>query len=77
MSPNFKSSKGLDRPEIGLHAIGLDQISGVLLLIPASIYDCYVVLMISNALICSLNIYYIRNQCVFNIAWHNMYHMSA
>ena len=33
MGPNMWCSKGLDRPEIGLHAKGLDEISGVLFVI--------------------------------------------
>ena len=42
----------LDRPKIGLDAKLLAQNSGVL--------------MISDALICSLNKYYLRNRLVFN-----------
>ena len=40
MGPNFQCAKGLDRPKTGLHAIGLDQISSVLFLIKACIYEC-------------------------------------
>ena len=57
MGPNFRCAKGLHRPKIGLHAKGLDRISVVLLLILACRYDFYVVLMISDALNGSLNIY--------------------
>ena len=55
MGPTFQGEKGLDRPEIGLDAKLLAQISGVLLLIPACIYENYVVFMISDAWICPLN----------------------
>ena len=33
--PNFWCAKGMERPEIGLNAIGLDKISGILFLIKA------------------------------------------
>ena len=39
MGPNVWCAKGLDCPEIGLHAKGLDQISGVLFVITACIYE--------------------------------------
>ena len=64
MGPNFRCARGLDRLEIGWHAIVLDKISGVLFLIKACIIVCIydnmnasVVCMISDALICSLNGY--------------------
>ena len=46
--PTSDVQKVLDRTEIGLVAKQLALNSGVLLLIPACVYDCYVMFMISG-----------------------------
>ena len=77
MGLNFWCAKGLDRPEIGLHTKGLDQFSGVLFVIQAACVNACVVWMISDALICSLNMYYSWNWHVYNFGLDKVCHRFA
>ena len=66
MCVNFWCAKDLDWQENGLRAMDLDQFQVSFYSLKPAFINTYVVWMITDSLICSLNRYYIWNWHVFN-----------